>query len=235
MQEQTKIPERITFSYIGNQIRSIVNLEKGFPFTIWAFLTKPGVSAREYLFGDRKRYFGSIKFLVLTVTIAVFITLKFTYSETAFEEFVDPEAFKDTPQALEAYLAAVNEVFSKYFNALLISAVPIFALFTFIFFRKVKWYYAEHFAIYSYIYGITCLFSILIVPFPKEYMMLSQGLYMSMILIYTTFAFKRIYEEKWWPTIWKTLLIYNISYMILMMIVAGATIIGTIIYTIMNS
>lgn len=61
--------KRIDKNYLINEFRSILNLEKGFLLTVRNLVVKPGVSIREFLFEDRKKYVKPILFLILTSVI----------------------------------------------------------------------------------------------------------------------------------------------------------------------
>lgn len=65
--------KKIDKNYLYNEIKSLLNLEKGFLFTVKNLLIKPGKSVREYIHENREKYVKPIIFLIFTSVIFSFM------------------------------------------------------------------------------------------------------------------------------------------------------------------
>ena len=58
-------------------LHAFTHADKGFLMLAKELLTKPGIIAREYVEGKRKKYFNPLSFLVITSAVSAYITGKF--------------------------------------------------------------------------------------------------------------------------------------------------------------
>src|SRR5699024_1855163 len=81
--------KRIDRKYISDEISALLNLEKGFLFTLKYLLIRPGKSVREFLFEDRKKYAKPLVFLILMAVVFMLILRLFEipYSFISIEGF----------------------------------------------------------------------------------------------------------------------------------------------------
>ncbi|WP_435314070.1 DUF3667 domain-containing protein [Cellulophaga fucicola] len=75
---------RIDKKYLYNEIKGLLNLEKGLFLTIKNLLIKPGKSVREFLFENRKKYVKPIIFLIFT---SLFFSLIISLLDVNFSLF----------------------------------------------------------------------------------------------------------------------------------------------------
>jgi len=61
--------KRIDGHYISQEIKHLLNFEKGFLFTVKSLLLKPGKTIRSFLFEEREKYVKPILFLIFTSVI----------------------------------------------------------------------------------------------------------------------------------------------------------------------
>lgn len=115
----------------------------GLFWTFWWLFSRPGEVIRRYVHGERKLLYPSFRYLVLGGTIATIIAKRYkifhldiTEIEVPFLNFVEPEFFV----YVNDNLTIVN-----------LFAIPVFAAFTFFFFKPKGYNYAENLTIQAYI------------------------------------------------------------------------------------
>ncbi len=205
------LPERITFRRIVEELLEVINLERGLGHTIRELALRPGQAIRIYLFENRKRMVKPFTFLVLTVTLATFISMRFLpIDETAWQAI---EADLQAEQLSADMIALARWFFTatqKYFNLLFVSSLPGLAIGTFLLFREKGYNLAEHLVINTYIFGFQTMLYILAVPFltRQSWMAILASILMAG---YTLFAFTRVFEQGFWKALGKSVLAYMIS------------------------
>jgi len=198
------------------------NLERGLIYTSIALTIKPGTAIRTYLYEDRTKLVKPFRFLVLTIAVATFATLQyFKHSSVGeafalgFSEGLGKEAGGDMELRVAAFAKQWSDIAQNYFNLFLLAGVPVVALATRWVFRR-KMNYAEHLVVNSYITGYMTLVYLLMMPllFFMNFVALSK-LYMVFLLVYSAWSYTRIFGEKLWAGIGKSLLamfIYIVLY-----------------------
>ncbi len=78
---QPAYPKRIDGHYLLNEIKQILNFEKGFFYTIRELLIRPGESIRDFITTDRNRLVKPVVFIVLTSLIYTLIVNLFQIEE----------------------------------------------------------------------------------------------------------------------------------------------------------
>ncbi|HEY6619994.1 MAG TPA: DUF3667 domain-containing protein [Steroidobacteraceae bacterium] len=102
---------RLTLHEIGAEfVHALAHVDRSALSLIWQLLIRPGVVARDYVAGKRKRYFGPFAFLVVTVA--------FTSAVIAISGF--QAVTTDAPNGLASFLP-------NHINLLLFVEVPLLA------------------------------------------------------------------------------------------------------------
>jgi hypothetical protein len=171
--------ERITWKRIGQEILAQLQLEKGLLFTVRDLLVRPGQAIRSVLFSEnRSLYVKPVGFLIFTAALATFSLLQFgdvdSYFSESFREGFEygytsaggeePDEEVMDEVAREAQLK-ISYITVKYFNLLIILNLPIFAFFTWLFFRKEGFFYTEHLVLNIYLIGMQNILFIPVGPF----------------------------------------------------------------------
>jgi hypothetical protein len=120
-------------------IHGVWHIDKGILYTVKALFTRPGHSVREYVLGKRAGYFNFITLLLLLVAMAGVIA---HYSHLNMADLM-PESSKKTMTSLQRFTTTYPRVF-------LLITIPIYALFSYIWFSKAKFNYSEHLVLNSY-------------------------------------------------------------------------------------
>lgn len=120
-------------------IHGVWHVDKGILFTIKMLFTRPGHSVREYVEGKRVNYFNFVTLLVLIMAISAFLEMHTTI------KFADL-----MPKASQASVSSFEKFAAKYPKLLLIIAIPLYSLFSWMWFRKSKLNFTEHMVMNAY-------------------------------------------------------------------------------------
>jgi membrane-associated HD superfamily phosphohydrolase len=177
-------------------IHGVWHVDKGIFFTLRALFTRPGHSIREYIEGKRVNYFPFVTLIVLILAISALLA---PYSHIKLADLM-PEASKAMTNSFESFA-------TKYPKIILLIAIPVNSLFSFIWFRKAKFNYSEHLVLNSYktaaelIFGLT--FSIIAIFYTNIsvlsliYFVLSGGVGIIYgVWFYYQFFSKSVYSKK---------------------------------------
>ena len=164
--------QRITLkTLIVEAATNVFGWDNKYFVTVKSLFAKPGNVLREYIDGTRKKYMHPLSFLLIGLTIGIFVFNIFTeqyisittqanesqiqwmaetfggiYEDPAFQEKSRADAKKSQKFVLD------------YLNILTIINLPLYALISWIVFRK-PYNFGEHLVVNSYLQGIGFLFS----------------------------------------------------------------------------
>jgi hypothetical protein len=134
-------------------IHGLFHLEKGILFTSKEALLRPGKAAVDYISGKRKRYYNVFYLILITFGLIVFFRHFYVeLSNTLATEPIQERTYIN--EASKRYA----ELFSQKSKIIIFLFVPLFALNSYIFFRRKKLNLAEH----SIIAGMILLGTLLI-------------------------------------------------------------------------
>ena len=142
---------RLTLGHFFHEVfHAFTHADKGIFYLIKGLALHPGVVAREYLAGKRKKYFNPFTFFLLLMTVYV---LSDTLFQKKKEEAISSaEQFSQMPEGPEKTMniaryergIKVKEFGTKHGNMIAMIAVPYFAFLFWAVYRKRKYNYAEH-------------------------------------------------------------------------------------------
>ena len=203
---ENKQLERISFKHLINEILKILNLKRGLLRTCLDLLLRPRKVAQTYLYTDRKLYTSPIQFSVIWVGFwTVLLNFVFkgmegerpsaieaSFLKGASRENMNPEELK----RLQELTAGLMDNYLTYQNLLNWALIPIAALITYFFYRKVKWYYAEHLVLNAYVTGIVSLVGILTLPI--EFIAQGVGIQVGgfLALLYMAWSYMDVFQER---------------------------------------
>lgn len=173
-------------------LKKFLHAEMGIVYLTKALALRPGIVAREYFEGKRKRYYEPLKYLTLSVGISVLATEYFDLMSTA-----------------RAGANPVSVFVARHLNVILMFSVPIAAFISWLFFPKKRYNYAEHLALHAFVGGFRTLFYLLIFTplvalFRAQYNLILL-LYFGAWTIYLIWANRQLFEEPLWVVAFKTL------------------------------
>jgi len=147
---QARNIHRLTLPNFFHEVfHAFTHTDKGIFHLLKSLVTRPGTTAREYVLGRRKSYFNPFTFFLILMGIFV---LSNNYFHKTPPNLPDPQVLKHIPTAEgRAHYVAImkrvnttNLVFRKHGNVVAMVAVPFLSFFTWIFFRRKRFNYAEH-------------------------------------------------------------------------------------------
>jgi len=172
--------KKITFmSIIENAISTITNMDKGFLYNLKSLTINPKEISIEYIQGKRRGILNPISFLILSVTLYLFI-----------ENFLKIPEIKTQRELPEFYIGkvayAVGRYVHVYFKYFWIFSIFPLAFSTKLIFRKYN--LIEHLAINSFILGQATIVGIICFTIMKLDMVVNPFVYLSILwLIYKIF------------------------------------------------
>lgn len=171
---------------------SIFNMERGFVPTTLQLITRPGETIRKYLNGITIPYAHPFRFIFIWATISALLTVYFGFMEQAQEMMAQGygEELNYSEQQME-FTRKSNEFVRNYFSLVTMAMIPFFSLFTYLFFRKKKYNYAEHLILNSYANASSIVIGI---PLMALYPIINNiQLVGTISLIVSTLVISRIY------------------------------------------
>lgn len=194
-----------------NFFHAFTHLDRGILFLVKELFFRPGIVAKEYLEGKRKKYFNPLQFLILGVAITTFIAINYSL----FGPQVNPETIPDlTPQ--QKYGLQFNNFIYKYFNLIIFLSVPIMALYSRIVFKKSGYNYAENLIFNTFIAGERNIIYLLLTPFFyffKSYWFIPLAFYYIGWNIYFVIAFNQFFGGKKLITTMKYFLVFILMWL----------------------
>jgi len=152
--------KRITLKQSFTDFLDAFNVERGLIYTVKLLFTKPGILVRYYLKEGRYRIVNAFRLLIITTALSL-VVLSFTDS---FQLLYNVNG--DTKEETEEMSRFIDSLFTDWYNLILWLSIPIYALITFLLFKKYEPFnYAEHVVIQSFYISVSNLFVIVFLPF----------------------------------------------------------------------
>ena len=129
---------------------TVFNLDKGFFYTVWNLLKRPGFVAQSFIDGKRKMFTNPVKFFIIATAIQALIEYLFMYKE----EGVPYTSFSFLSEGMNQNMHLWNEALTLDYPILagvvnlLIWPLPLYFLF-----RKLDYNFTELIASMLYFYG----------------------------------------------------------------------------------
>lgn len=217
-----KIPEhlpveRISVQSLWKALMASLNLEKGYFFTLKELLIRPGKALRAFLFTEeRLKYVKPLSFLLLSLAISIFFAFKALEWHGGLDlNNLNNNQGVDLSPELQAALSKLMEVIFKYQNLFEILKVPFISFFTFKFFERAQFNFAEHLVVNAYALGVQSILSIFIILIVLNLNPGFSFILVPLIFIYYVFVHVKVFQEpQWWKGILKSMAAWIIAYMI---------------------
>lgn len=147
---------------------AITHTDKGFFLTIRELFYKPGIVAREYLGGKRKKYFNPFSLLVIILGVYILANSIFKpYSANSFSMGTQQPGWIKTESQRQKYEKIMErrykmgEFMNKRINVVLFISTPFLAFIMWLFYRR-RYNYAEHLSTLAYINSFISITTIFI-------------------------------------------------------------------------
>ena len=203
---------RFTFKHaLHDFIHVFTHVDKGLLFLMKELTFRPGITAREYIEGKRKKYFSPMQYLVIAVAVSTFITIKFGI--IGFRE-LPPDIYVTLSQQQKFFLQFNNFVYT-YFNLTLFAGVPVMAFFSWLIYLKSGYNYSENLIFNTFIAAQRTLLYIVLSPFLyvfRERWYIGIGTYYILFFIYLAWAFIQFFKGNKFLSFLKFLLVFVLSF-----------------------
>lgn len=232
--QKVSIPRITVQGLFSDFFRQITNLDRGLWYTASLLFRNPGKVIRDYIGGRTLKYMAPIKYLVLWTTIGFLVFYGLGVFEQQAVEM--SEALAPAPSAKQLAFqekwANILKNYSQIFGMLL---VPMYAIFSYLFFRPHGFNYAEHLVANAYFSGQTALIGTIFNPF---LLLIPDKITLSLIfsfgisIAYYTVGLRSLFAQGWISTFFKTLLIIFLGFIGYSIIISIVGITIAIIFTI---
>jgi hypothetical protein len=183
---------------IHEVIHAFTHADTGIFYLVKELAFRPGKVIKEYVAGARKKYYNPFNFFLITVAISAFLAAYF-------------HVFDGNPQSSDP----ISNLVTKYVNWIFVASVPLQALFTWPFFRKKKYNYAENIIFHLFLGGFRIVFYVLLfvvlVTLFRQYYNLILYSYFFIYILYVSWAASEFYEENKFFTFLKILLSFALT------------------------
>lgn len=147
---------RLSTSVIVKQfLESVLHIRKGFPYTVKQLILNPGKSIRGFVDGGRVNWYKPLAFVMLCGLVAGVVL------QTTDVEFAQVSVEEDTPKAVQEFSHRINQFMLKNYSLITLAYIPIYALFSWLFFIRSGMNYAENLVLNGYTHGLTTLISVI--------------------------------------------------------------------------
>ncbi|RZL50182.1 MAG: DUF3667 domain-containing protein [Pedobacter sp.] len=205
---------RFTLTHFFHEVfHAFTHADKGIFYLLKELLLRPGIVAREYIAGKRKKYFNPFTFFLI---LAAFYVLSESFKVSVNHvnkgvptEITRIENLQDRNDATAIYNRAIKTqlFFTKHGNVIAMIAVPFFAFYFWVLFYRRKYNFSEHLvANLMFVSFANLAFSLLVFPLQallKDTPYTQSVLFLGFLIqiIYFSMAYRGFLELKgFWPT-----------------------------------
>ncbi|MCU0439225.1 MAG: hypothetical protein MUC49_15110 [Raineya sp.] len=215
-------PERYTFEgLIKEFLNSIYHLgQKKIVHTAIELTIRPAKAIRNVMRGFRQYLYNSLEYLVVIATLISLLNNRYHFFSNEATAIMDnntrtgiyqldffyehKQFFHDFFKYSENYPSVVNIV-----------AIPIFAFYTYVFFRKYRIHLGESIVLNTFITAQQLLFLVFLVPF-DEFLPTSKevllGVYTFSTIIFNIWVYITFFEGKLFPKLLRAIAVVFVSY-----------------------
>lgn len=171
---QSANTHRLSFKHFLHELfHAITHTDKGILYLLKGLATKPGIVAREYIDGKRKKYFNPFTFLLIIMAVFA-ISGQFFDSRkieneipTSIQRVPDPVA-REKAIAMYQRGKQVREFTSKKASLISLVAIPVIAFVFWIAYKRNRFNYSEHLtAVLMFTAFANLIFGLLVFPLQK--------------------------------------------------------------------
>lgn len=225
---QKVIHERLTVKLLLHQLfLAITNLEQGLWLTLKELVIAPSKVIKEYIDGRTKVYMSPFRFVFLLASISILISLNTHVYEAQQASIAD--FFGGNPENNKKAV----ELMRPYLNLIYMLLIPFISLFSWRFFKKKGFNYAEHLVTNAYLFGLSAAigsFMLLIIFIFPSLMGVSSVFSMVISVLCLVYGYKNIFKTSYIQAFFKSILTIILGYLAMMLLVFFLTIIGVLLY-----
>ena len=225
---QKVIQRRITMRAIFDDIFSqISNVDHGLIYTFFMLFKKPDQVVLDYLAGKTIKYSSPFKYLIFWTAVSALIYIGFGFYDQQAAVTANLMPSNDSQKANE-FGRLYNDLMKQNFQLVSILYIPFFAIFTRFFFKKHGLNYAEHLVANAYFSAQASIVFLPILLFSLNLELIFTLSTLIMVLYYT-YAIRKLFKQSWLVAFFKVVLIYFLS-ILLFSVVASIAIVPYIFW-----
>ncbi|RYG00742.1 MAG: DUF3667 domain-containing protein [Chitinophagaceae bacterium] len=191
-------------------IHAVTHADKGiFSYSI-GLLYKPGIIARDFVEGKRKRYFNPFQYLIIILGVYI-LTMSATHFMEKMTQYMNDNQQNYVKTELDAAFAVIN----KYQKFIYLALVPLTTFLIQLLFRKKGFNYTEHLVGYVVYYGNSLFVHSLIILF--SFLPISFALLMTISSIIPVF-YMALYFMQFYLVGWIEAILKSIAYLVILIV-----------------
>jgi Protein of unknown function (DUF3667) len=200
---------RISFHELWHDVvHYFTHADKGIFILLKCLATQPGVIAREYIEGKRKKYFKPLNFYLVVAGILVFVTSFFYKPDEGRSYTIQQAALKTEDPVKKQQLLGVAErtrqiskITGKYSNVINMVAMPLLTVVFWLVYYKRKYNYVEHLVANMYFIGFIMLwYALVFFPLqsilPDKLSIVVLGLFFLFEILFRGYAYFQFINKK---------------------------------------
>lgn len=134
-------------------LHGVWHFEKGILFTIKEALIRPGQAALDYISGKRIKYYNVFYLILILIGLNIFLSHYYDEFSTIY--------LSTTPETENIHKSKIDLFLINNAKLIIFSIVPLFAINSFLVFRKKRLNFSEHFIIAGMMYlGVTLIVTV---------------------------------------------------------------------------
>jgi hypothetical protein len=182
-------------SFINDFSESVLQIDKGFFYTITELFLRPGRMLDDFLNGKRKNHFKPIAY-VLTLSSVYFLITQVNNQSTWMDDLVSGWLNGATGEKSYGEIPEIVNWFLKSYAYSTLLLLPIFSLASYFTFFKFRKNYLEHFVINSFITGQqTIFYSFFAIAGKVTEIGLLEGFPLILAISYTFWVFWQLFSK----------------------------------------
>jgi len=212
---QRVITQRLSMRIIfRNLVEIFTNVDRGFFYTIKELLRHPERVITDFVNGATVSYINPFRFLLLTVGLSTLINISlglYDLQAADINENINTTmGLEHDSEMLERQQRLQTEM-KKYVNLIPLLVVPFISLTSFLFFKRLKYNYAEHLVMNSFFFGTLSFIGIpLLLLFAFFPQLIAYAMPVGLIvgIIYYTYATRRLFQFSVVSTFFRSIGVY---------------------------
>jgi hypothetical protein len=210
----------MNFHFLIHDVQhGLLHLDKGFVFTIKELFKRPGHAIREYLEGRRIKHFKPVS-LILVLAGTYGLLSHFFHVDIISDSDIHFNGTQKGVDDMKEIYSEISDWVAGHYAFVSLLILPIYALGTFITFRRQGYNWVEHLVLNAYLAGQRLVLHILAFPLvllfngTTSQKMVNDwlGFVITIITLWTMFQF--FDKLKKWSVFWRTALGFFISWVI---------------------
>ncbi|MDQ3278288.1 MAG: DUF3667 domain-containing protein [Bacteroidota bacterium] len=196
---QTTHVHRLNLPHLAHEVvHFFTHADKGIFYLVRQLAIRPGIVAREYVKGRRKKYFSPLNFFLVVVGLFLFVQVTFkpmqaidmAAAKAQVQRIPDRTVRERRLVKLERAERATNFM-ARYSNYVNMAVTPMVALLFFLFFFRSGYNFTEHLVTNLYVAGFNALFFVVIIT---PFLLWAKGSSLYLFGIYGFLAWEIFYR-----------------------------------------